>query len=450
MKKSLFFLISFLMMGMALFAQTSIALTFNGQDQNNARVQLDNVVIQNVTRGWTETIFFPDTVYTLTVGTGVADYLLHSGMQVMPNPFDGRTQVNIHSVKRESVTMTLMDINGKRCAEYKGLLSEGNNYFEIELVAPQTYILSVQTAEGTRSLKMVNTGGAGRNQIKETGVNGNAVQLKSTKAHNFELGDEMRYTGYSQQSNGLIPSTPITQNQYESEVITLHFTLSENPCLGTPTVTDYDGNIYNTVQIGTQCWMKENLRTTKYADGTSIALGSTTSETTAYRYYPDNNSSNVSTYGYLYNWPAVMHGASSSVANPSGVQGICPTGWHVPSDAEWTQLTDYVSSQSQYVCGNDNTYIAKALASTTGWNTSSNTCAVGNNQSSNNVTGFSAFPAGYYSGSYNDFGYNAYYWSSTEYNSSAAWDRCLRYGYASVSRSKYKKDYGFSVRCVRD
>ncbi|MBR4535035.1 MAG: hypothetical protein IKO62_00075 [Bacteroidales bacterium] len=110
------------------------------------------------------------------------------------------------------------------------------------------------------------------------------------------------------------------------------------------TVTDYDGNIYYTVQIGSQCWMKQNLRTTHYANGASIALGSSTSTTTAYRYYPNNNSSNVSTYGYLYNWPAVMHGASSSSSNPSGVQCICPNGWHVPSDAEWVQLTNYVRS----------------------------------------------------------------------------------------------------------
>ena len=117
------------------------------------------------------------------------------------------------------------------------------------------------------------------------------------------------------------------------------------PCLGTTTLMDYDGNIYKTVQIGQQCWMKENLRTTKYADGISIALGSIPSTTIAYRYYPDNNSSNVNTYGYLYNWKAVMRNSSSSDANPSGVQGICPTGWHVPSDEEWKQLTNYVSSQ---------------------------------------------------------------------------------------------------------
>lgn len=221
-------------------------------------------------------------------------------------------------------------------------------------------------------------------------------------------------------------------------------------CPGAATVTDVDNNIYNTVQIGTQCWMKENLRTTRYANGTSIALGSSTSSTTAYRYYPDNNSSNVSTYGYLYNWKALMGNSSSSSANPSGVQGICPTGWHVPSDAEWTQLTDYVSGQSQYVCGVSNSLIAKALASTTGWQSSSQICAVGNNPSFNNTTGFSALPAGGYFGYYLNFGDDAYFWSATEYDYGNSYYRAFSYNDANVNRHYSNKYYGFSVRCVRD
>ena len=223
------------------------------------------------------------------------------------------------------------------------------------------------------------------------------------------------------------------------------------PCPGAAIVTDYDNNTYNTVKIGDQCWMKENLRTTHYSNGTSIALGSSTSTSTAYRYYPNNSSSNVSTYGYLYNWKAVMRNSSSSSANPSGVQGICPTGWHVPSDAEWTQLTNYVGSQPQYQCGSSSSNIGKALASTTGWSSSTETCAVGNNTSTNNATGFSALPAGYYdSGNYYHFGYNALFWSATEYNDNGAYNRYLFYNYADVHRGYYYKYFGFSVRCVKD
>ena len=224
------------------------------------------------------------------------------------------------------------------------------------------------------------------------------------------------------------------------------------PCPGAPTVTDVDGNVYNTVQIGDQCWMRENLRTTRYANGTTIPLGTSNSSTTAYRYYPDNESANVSTYGYLYNWAAVKKGASSSSANPSGVQGICPTGWHVPSDAEWTELENYVSSQSQYVCGGDEDNIAKVLASKEGWDDySGEVCDVGNNPSTNNVTGFSARPAGYYlRGYYDNYGNYAYFWSATQYNSTNAYYRYMGYGYANVGRTSNVKDVGYSVRCVRN
>ena len=215
-------------------------------------------------------------------------------------------------------------------------------------------------------------------------------------------------------------------------------------------VTDIDGNVYKTVKLGNQVWMAENLRTTRYADGTPIPLGTEASLDDAYRYYPNNNRANVSKYGYLYNWPAVMNGSHSSSANPSGVQGICPDGWHVPSYAEWTELENYVSSQSQYVCGGDEDNIAKALASEEGWNSCADNCAIGNNPDANNATGFSARPAGLYYGNYTNFGSNANFWSATQNGSYAACSRNVGYYYASVLRSNYDKYYGYSVRCVRN
>ncbi len=215
-------------------------------------------------------------------------------------------------------------------------------------------------------------------------------------------------------------------------------------------VTDIDGNEYKTVKLGNQVWMAENLRTTRYADGTPIPLGTEASSTTAYRYYPDDNSANVSDYGYLYNWAAVMNGSLSSEANPSGVQGICPDGWHVPSDAEWTELENYVKSQSQYVCGSSTSYIAKALASEEGWNSYDEEFAVGYNPDANNATGFSACPAGDYRGPYDNFGDYAIFWSATQGASDNAYYRILNYYNAIVYRNYDSKYYGYSVRCVRD
>ena len=223
-----------------------------------------------------------------------------------------------------------------------------------------------------------------------------------------------------------------------------------HPCAATPIVIDVDNNVYNTVQLGGQCWMAENLRTTKFPDGTSIEYGLSNSSTIPYLYYPDGNVANVLTYGYLYNWSAVMYGSSSSNVTNGGVQGICPEGWHVPSNAEWTQLINYVSSQSQYVCDSDNTCNAKALASITGWYSSSLACAVGNTLCANNVTGFGALPAGYYSGGYYNSGYSAYFWSATGNSSNDAWHCSLYSGSTDVSYSYYDKSHGFSVRCLCD
>ena len=627
MKKSLFFLISFLMIGMALFAQTSITLTFTGRDQHNAHVRLDNVTIQNLTRGWTEAIFFPDTVYTLTVGTGIEDYAQGNEMQVMPNPFNGKTQLNLYSVKGEPARMVIVDITGKKCAEYQGNLSQGDNYFEISLTTPQTYVLSVQTSDGVHSVKMVNTGRAGTNQISLVGGESNVAKVKisSSKSHVFELGDEMRYTGYSQQSNGLIPSAPITQQQSESEVITLNFefeeaqvgiigdtavifgqsaTLTAFGCdtylwstgdttatitvtpnrttsytvIGTiydgrgtdsathtvvvypilPTVTtttvngisstsamcggnissdggaditargvcwatstnptvagshttdgigagvfssamtglvanttyyvrayatniagtaygdevtfittgpavfdcgtsllyDYDGNTYNTVLIGTQCWMAENLRTTHFSDGTLIQEGTTASPYVSYRYTPNSDAINVPTYGYLYNQAAVIRGSvGGSQTNPSGVQGVCPTGWHVPSFAEWDQLFDTVESKPQYWCNNSSYYIGKALSSTSGWMSSTYTCAIGNNQASNNATGFGAKPAGtaFYD-NYDFYGLGRYalYWCSDVTSSDYGYYITFEYDEGEPWRSSAYSSRGMSVRCLQD
>ena len=238
----------------------------------------------------------------------------------------------------------------------------------------------------------------------------------------------------------------------ENIIYELHDTSSVQSCPDMPfPLMDYDGNMYNTVLIGTQCWMKDNLRTSHYSDGTAIAQGVTVSTTIPYRYRPDNNSMNVSTHGYLYNWKAVMRNSLSSNSVPSGVQGICPMGWHVPSDAEWIQLTDYLSSHSEYYCENDSVNIAKSLAFTSGWLTNIYSCSVGENQATNNASGFSARPSGYYTGPYSGFGSTAFFWSSTDYpEEGEAWYLSLFYGLPTVGHDGNNKATAFSVRCLRN
>lgn len=228
-------------------------------------------------------------------------------------------------------------------------------------------------------------------------------------------------------------------------------------------VTDVDGNTYNGIWIGNQLWMKENLRTTRYDDGMNIPMSNTWSNTEPYCYAHglhqcnEENSNNISIFGYLYNWAAVMRGTNSSNDNPSGVQGICPKGWHVPSDTEWEEMINTVKKQSVYCCDDyiDCKRIAKSLSAKNTWTScTTDTCAPGYNPSTNNATGFSALPAGYcsYGIQFNDFGKKNTYWSSTEVDDKyGAHNRSINYEYSHVFESLCdSKNYGYSVRCVRD
>ena len=225
------------------------------------------------------------------------------------------------------------------------------------------------------------------------------------------------------------------------------------PCPGVPTVTDVDGNVYNTVQIGEQCWMKENMRTTHFADGVEIPLSTYNSSYEAFRYTPNNDPDIVAEYGYLYNQTAAVHGANHSDDNPSGVQGICPAGWHLPSSAEWTQLTDYVGSQTAYGCNGGST-TARALAASMGWTNDesvNNECGLAYNQISNGATGFNALPAGYFYNNSRYFGYKAYFWTTSEfsyYNNNSSRDYYISNNTSNASLSYDYNYYAMSVRCV--
>ncbi len=207
-----------------------------------------------------------------------------------------------------------------------------------------------------------------------------------------------------------------------------------------------DLNHYRVVQIGSQIWMAENLR---YLPSVAGALSG--SSTTPYYYvygYQDNNvnkakiEDNYQTYGVLYNWPAAMAGSASSSSNPSGVQGVCPTGWHLPSDAEWTELTDYLGGAS----------LAGYKLKETGishWNAP--------NTGANNETGFTALPGGFYDYTSRTFmsiegggGYRGVWWSATKEGLSNVWYRDMLNDRGNVRIGYLSPEMGYSVRCVSD
>ena len=200
----------------------------------------------------------------------------------------------------------------------------------------------------------------------------------------------------------------------------IKITATTSTC-GDDFVDTRDSKSYSTVPIGSQCWMKENLNYDQSSYGNDWC------------YNDDPNYCDL--YGRLYDWAAVMQVSSSSNSIPSGVQGVCPAGWHVPSDAEWTVLTDFLGGE--LVAGTH-------MKSISGWNSNGN---------GDNSSGFTALPGGYRSlnfGTFSNAGFRGYWWSATENSSYDAWYRSLYYNNAYVYRYDSNKSYGFSVRCIRD
>jgi len=230
-------------------------------------------------------------------------------------------------------------------------------------------------------------------------------------------------------------------------LLALVFIYSCTPQDAPNTFTDSrDGKVYKTVTIGEQVWMAENLAYLPSVVGPATGSEDAGNETVAFYYvygYDGTDvaaakaTANYSTYGVLYNWTAAMNGAASNDANPSGVQGVCPDGWHLPSDEEWTQLADFLGGTS--VAGGK-----MKEAGTAHWTTP--------NTDATNSSGFTALPGGYRSnaGAFSGFGTNGLWWSSSQYGTSNAWFHTLYYDGSYVLRSHANKENGFSVRCVRD
>ena len=220
------------------------------------------------------------------------------------------------------------------------------------------------------------------------------------------------------------------------------------------TVTDVEGTGYKWIKIGTQIWMAENLKTTKYSDVTDIpyvnssdAWAALTETSKAYCWYNDDIG-NKETFGALYTWAAAMNGAASSDSDPSGIQGVCPTGWHLPSDAEWhTLILTLDADASNY--SNPESWIAGGMLKETGtdhW--------ISPNTGATNESGFTALPGGSRSsgGYFSGFGMVGYWWQATEIsgNETAASSRHIWYNYIEVIRLFNNKRDGLSVRCLKD
>ncbi len=211
-------------------------------------------------------------------------------------------------------------------------------------------------------------------------------------------------------------------------------------------VKDIDGNVYTIVKIGSREWLVENLKTTKYNNGDPVETTSPVSidigaeSKPAYQWAYDGIESKVDSFGRLYTWYAA-----------TDIRNVCPEGWHVPADTEWSALTDYLISNGFGYDGSG-TNILKSMASVAGWETCQIPGSIGYEPLMNNSSGFNALPGGirFQNGTFYSMGSAAWWWTSTPYSISTAWYRSLNNYTTSVKRDNSHSAFALSVRCIRD
>ncbi|MCD4697803.1 MAG: T9SS type A sorting domain-containing protein [Bacteroidales bacterium] len=445
MKTKIFLSILALGLIVSAFGQKpTIELTFTAEN-NGQYVPLDSILIENLTLGGDTTLYAPDTVLVLDYVASIGDTEAigknsFSVSQNYPNPFKGKTEVNLYLPEKEHIKITVRDILGRELAQYENTLNRGNHSFAFYSGNEKYYLLTVTGKQTSKTIKMLNannnTSYREKCRIVYNKYEDNVIGYKSQKAITgfvFNLGDELLMVGYSNLGESGMIDSPSTNQTY-----TFQFA-SNIPCPGVPTVT-YEGQVYNTIQIFGQCWLKENLNVGTMINGTQNQTNNSTIE----KYCYDNDPANCNTYGGLYQWDEMMQYTTTQ-----GVQGICPPDWHLPTDEEWKILEGTVDSQ--YPVGDPewDDYGLRGLdaglnlKSTSGWYYGGN---------GTDLYSFTGLPGGYRiasGGSFYLLSVDGYFWSSDE-SGSNAWIRLLRYDSAQVSRTYGDKSCGFSVRCVQD
>jgi len=391
-------------------------ISFTG---SGASTTIDSVIVQNLTKGTTITVP-ADNVLNLIDVTTSADNLCISadGIRIFPNPIKDYANISFYAKKGGQTQISAYSLDGRKIIGITENILQGNNTFKLSL-PKGVYFIKVQGIEFSYHAKAISEslGNYTPNITVSQGGNQNSIRAQKTKSETttmpYSTGDQLLYKGISGNY-----STIITDKPNESKTTNFEFV----EC------SDGDGNNYTVVKIGTQTWMAENLR---YLP--SVVSSITGTIVTPYCYVYDYNGTSVgtaktitnyTTYGVLYNWKAAM--------------AAVPAGWHLPTDAEWTQMTDYLGGR--LVAGGKLKEIG-----TTHWNSP--------NTGASNETGFSALPGGQrkvvngfeYVGSY------GCWWSSDKRTPGSAWVRGLNYPDSSVG-SGYSEnmEIGISVRCIKD
>jgi len=443
MKTFLLFVLSLLLVAsLPCIAAINYSITFTG---TGASTTVGDVIVQNLTKGTTVTVPAGNVLNLSDVLSAVEQLGANDEtIRVYPNSAGGAYTLSFYAKQAGSTQVNVYGLDGRKVISLNQNLQAGSNSFQLSL-SGGSYAIQVIGNEYTYSAKMINQNASmtkpeivyvGTEKPMSATLQKSKSAAPGTTTMTYITGDRLLYQGTSGNYCTIVTDVPTEGKNINFDFIAC---------------TDGEGNNYKIVKIGTQTWMAENLKTTKYRDGTSIPNVTDNRtwdlSTPAYCWYDNDATTNKNTYGAMYNWYAVK------------TAKLAPIGWHVPTDAEWTILDNYLLVNGYNYDGTTtgNEY-AKSLAATTNWTTSPYTGVIGGDLSKNNSTGFSALPGGYRISYGPDWPYSTFFtlgsyghwWTATEDQSGSAWTRKMGYESRSVNRQSFSENMGYSVRCLKD
>ena len=400
----------------------SYLISFEG---TGGSTSVASVKVENLTKG-TNLAMNGSDILRLDVTVGIEPVIdnIKNKISFSPNPMKDFSKMQFDLPETGETIITLYDVSGREIVQTQNMLSKGQHFYWIQGVETGIYFARISSGKYSLSGRLISSGSK-NNPARIVYENTIVLQEKQSEskgtnaevAMQYTAGDRLKFTGTSGNY-----STVITYIPTSSKTITFNFI----KC------TDGDNYNYPVVGIGTQVWMAENLKTTMYRNGVSIGTTIPYNKeisgeiAPAYQWAYAGNESNVATYGRLYTWYAVMDS-----------RNICPMGWHLPNDNDWTTLTNYLGGVN--IAGGK-----LKEAGTIHWTTP--------NAGATNETGFTALPGGLrsYNGAFTFIGSQGFWWSSSEYSSTNALDRDMDYRFIGFFWNYNLKTYGFSVRCLRD
>jgi uncharacterized protein (TIGR02145 family) len=421
--KKLLFLIA-LLCALKANAQNYL-ISFAGTGES---VTVNTVKVENLTKGTSLTLNGND-VLRLVVATGVNSIIdnLSSEMTIYPNPMRDNTTLEFYPPVEGAAIIEVCDMTGKPIVQIHSYFENSRQNYGLSGLKSGFYLINVRGNNYQFSGKLVShSESSGPISINKISNSIQAIDKKSSITDDikgslaiidmaYTAGDRLKLTGVSG-----IYSTVITDVPVSDKTVTFNFI----------TCTDGDNNNYQVVVIGTQIWMAENLKTTKYKDSTPVPLVEDAASwavlnAPGYCWYNNDAAANKSVYGALYHWLTINTG------------NLCPSGWHIPSDVEWTTLTNFLGGEAVSAGKLKET-------GTTHWQ--------GPNTGATNEFGFTALPGGNrgIDGTFSNIGSNGYWDSATEYNSSNRYGRAMNYNTLDLVRGPYGKRRGLSVRCLKD